>query len=128
MKNQEKIIELGVEGGSISIYKFLDKKGDDWYYHHTQEMSWEDLGINGTDKKSNHISMSFPEAIFEMLGKYENAMTFYPVYINLEFKTVIIELLKQSRKEIEMNKERWFELLKIDERELDIDIIENYDK
>ena len=27
MKNQEKIIELGVEGGSVTIFKFYDEKG-----------------------------------------------------------------------------------------------------
>lgn len=127
MKNQEKILELGVEGGSITIFKFYDKKGNDWYYHHTQEMGWEDLGLNGVDRKSKDISMSFPEAMVTMIGKYENAMSFYPVFVDLKYKGVIIEFLKGYRKDIEMSKERWFELLNINEDELDIDILEDYD-
>ena len=127
MKNQEKIIELGVEGGSVSIFKYLDKKGDDWYYHHTQEMNWDDLGLNGVEKKSKHHSMSFPEAMIRLLGDYEYAMSFYPVFVSLKYKPVIVEFLKQYRNEIEMHKERWFELLKIEESDLNKNILEDYD-
>jgi len=52
-----KIIEIKVECCSVIIYKFYDNKGDDWYYHHTQEMSRADLGFGEPDIKSKHISM-----------------------------------------------------------------------
>lgn len=127
MKNQEKIIELGVEGGSVTIFKFYDEKGNDWYYHHTQEMSYEDLGLNGTDKTSKHISMSFTEAMLTMIKEYNNVMSFYPVYCNLDFQPVIVEFLKAYKDDISWNKERWFELLKIDESTLEKNILDDYD-
>ncbi len=122
MKNQEKIIELGVDGGSVTIFKFYDEKGKDWYYHHTLEMSYEDLGLNGTDKKSTHISMSFPEAMLRMINEYDNVMSFYPIYCNLDFQPVIVEFLKAYKDDISMNKQRWLELLKIDESTLEKNI------
>lgn len=127
MKNQEKIIELGVDGGSVTIFKFYDKNGNDWYYHHTQEMCYEDLGLSGIDKKSKDFSMSFPEAMIKMIKEYNNVMSFYPVFCNLNFQPVIVEFLKAYRNDIAMNKERWFELLEIDESTLDENILEKYD-
>ena len=127
IKKQDKIIKLGVEGGSISIYKFLDEKGNDWYYYNTQVMSYDGLGLNGVDRKSKDNFMSFPEAMVTMLGEYKNSMSYYPVYINLDFQPVIVAFLKAYRKDITMHKERWFELLEIKESIHDKDILEDYD-
>lgn len=119
MKNQEKIVELGTEGGSVAIYKFCDEKGKDCYYHQTEEMSYEDLDLSGVDRKSKQISMSFRKAMLTMIKEYNNVMSFYPVYCNMEFQTEIVEFLKKYRDDIAMHKERWFELLKIDETTFD---------
>ena len=127
MKNLEKIIELGVEGGSVSIYKYLDEKGNDFYYHHTQEMGWDDLELQGVDNRSKYTSISFPEAMIVMIGEYNNAMSFYPVFVHLDFKPVIVEFLKSYRKDIEMQKDRWFEILKIEETDLDKDILKQFE-
>jgi len=45
----------------------------------------------------------------------------------MEFHPVIVEFLKAYRKDIEMNKYRWFELLNISESTLEKNILENYD-
>ena len=126
MNKLEKIIKLGVEGGSVAIYKYYDKKGDDWYFHRVQEMSYVELDLSGVDKKSKHISMSFPEAMINLLNEYSNAMSYFPVFVNLDYKPVIIEFLKAHREEIEMNKNEWFELLGIDDSDLDKDIFNKF--
>lgn len=118
MKNHEKIIELGAEGGSVSIFLFYDEKGNDWYYHQVQEMSFEDVGISGVDRKSK-FSKSLVEAMLRMINEYSCAMRLYPVYCNLSFKPVIVEFLKSYRSDIEMHKKQWFELLQLNEFDLE---------
>jgi len=113
------MLELEDEGGSVSIYKYIDNHGYDCYYHHTRNMSCGDTEMNGVDNYSNRASMSFALAMLEMIHQYENVMSFYPVYCDLENKPLIVLFLKSYREDITLNKERWFELLGITESTLD---------
>ena len=126
MKDLEKIIELGVEGGSIAIYMYFDEKRHDLYYHQVNEMGWEDLEISGINRKSKQISISFPEAMMRMIQEYPDVMSYYPLITNPKYRLTIIEFLKTSRKEIEFHKDEWFKLLNIQESDLDVDILDQY--
>ena len=118
MNNTKKVLELGAEGGSISIFQFIDAENKDWYYYNVNEMSYEDLGLSGVNKNSEY-AMSFAEAMIRMLGKYPNALEFYPLYVDLENKNVLIEVIKQTIKNNDyFDYQRWAELLEIGIEEL----------
>ena len=118
MNKEEKLFELGVDGGSVAIFKYFDIKGNDWYFHRTQEMSYEDFNINGIDRKNKQTSASFPEAIIRLLNEYPDSLSYYPVFISEEVASVVIEVIKACPKDIDNSKERWLELLSITEDDL----------
>ncbi|GER58135.1 hypothetical protein ULMA_02430 [Patiriisocius marinus] len=92
MKNHTKIFEMGAEGGSIALYQCIDAKNQEWYYHSTQEIGYEDLGIAGVDKTSKY-SRSIGEAYIKMQGEYNNVMSLYPVMVHEDYKYIIKSLL-----------------------------------
>ncbi len=113
MKNKnEKILELEAEGGSITLFKTYDKNDDEWYFHKTNEMSYDDLRINGTDKNSK-FSMSFPEALLTALIEYPNLLDLFPLFVNEDYKSVIIEFLRQKKNELQ-NLNNWEDILQIE--------------
>ena len=118
MNQPKKVLELGVEGGSIAIFKILDKENNDWYYHNVNEMSYDDFDLPGVNKNSKY-AMSFAEAMIRMIGEYNNALEFYPLYIDLENRDVIIELIKQTiNSNPYFDYARWAELLQVETDEL----------
>lgn len=108
----EKIFELGAEGGSLTIYKITEGKNQDWYFHRTIEMAFQEFDLNGIDK-SSIFSMSFPEAMFKLLNQYPYCLNLYPLYVNDNYKEVVIEFLKQKVNEID-NIQTWENLLGIE--------------
>jgi len=111
MSEMQKVLELGTEGGTLRISRYFDDKGHDWYVYSVSEMSYDDLDLNGINERSKISSMSFPEAIFRMLKEYENGLSYFPLFIEPEFKPVMKEILTQYKRENEIDTPNWEILL-----------------
>lgn len=126
MTNHTKIIEMGAEGGSITLYKCIDKKNEDWYYHSVSEMAYEDLDVEGIDKKSKY-SMSMAEAFIKMQGEYNNIFSLYPLFVHPEYKIIVLALLEEYVNNIDEHIDyyQWANVLEMEVEELKNSIIQN---
>jgi hypothetical protein len=119
MTNHTKIIEMGAEGGSITLYKCIDKKNEDWYYHSVSEMAYEDLDIEGVDKKSKY-SMSVAEAFIKMQAEYNNIFSLYPLMAHSDYKYIALSLLEEYVNNIDEHIDyyQWANVLEMQVEEL----------
>ncbi|WP_248722734.1 hypothetical protein [Seonamhaeicola sp. ML3] len=126
MKNHTRIIEIGAEGGSITLYKYIDKKNEDWYYHSVSEMAYEDLELEGINKKSKH-SMSIAEAFIKMQREYNNVFSLYPLFVHPEYKFIALALLEEYVNIIDehINYYQWANVLEMEVEELKNSITKN---
>lgn len=118
LTNKTKVFELGAEGGSLSIYQFLDKDNKDWYFHNVNDMGLDDE-IPTTIRNSEY-SMSYAEAFIKMQTKYPKLFNLHPLYVHPDFVNETILFLKECLVE---NKESvdyytWAAVLKVSEEEL----------
>jgi diacylglycerol kinase family enzyme len=118
LTNKTRVFELGAEGGSLSIYQFLDKDNKDWYFHNVNDMGLDDE-IPATNRNSEY-SMSYAEAFIKMQTKYPNLFNLHPLYVHPDFVNETILFLKECLVE---NKEyvdyyTWAAVLKVREEEL----------
>jgi len=119
MKNKTKVFELGAEGGSLSIYQFLDKENNDWYFHNVNDMGFEDEDIPPTNRDSAY-SMSYAEAFIKMQAAYPYLFNLHPLLVHPDFADVTIFFLKEcpeGDKEY-VNYHQWAEVLKVALEEL----------
>lgn len=119
MTNHTKIIEIGAEGGSITLYKCTDKKNEDWYYHSVSEMAYEDLDIEGIDNNSK-FSMSLAETFIKMQGEYNNVFSLYPLMVHHDYQLIALGLLEEYVASVDKNIDyhQWANVLGMEEHEL----------
>lgn len=119
MKNQTKILEMGAEGGSITLFQIKDKKDTDWYFHSVHEMAYMDLDLEGIDRNSQY-SMSIAEAFIKMQGEYKNVFSLYPLMVHSDYKYIVLALLEEYVKNIDENidYQTWAHVLEMKEEEL----------
>ena len=58
MTNKTKVFELGAEGGSLTVYQFLDDKNNDWYFHNVRDMGFEEEAISLAPQSLLHLKNS----------------------------------------------------------------------
>lgn len=98
MKDHSILLEIGAEGGSISLYKCFDDQNQDWYYFNTQEMAFDDLEMSGVNKNSKYC-MSSAEALLKMQHQYQNVWDLYPLYVHEDLHELLIVFLEAHLKE-----------------------------
>lgn len=117
MTNKTKVLEIGAEGGSITMYRVFDAKDHDWYMYSVNDMGMDDE-VAGLTKDSNY-SMSYVEAFFRMLKAYPNLLALYPIFVHADYTYPTIVIIK----EITINKDcinytAWANVLEVLEDDL----------
>jgi hypothetical protein len=117
MTNKIKVLEIGAEGGSITMYQVFDAKNKDWYIFSVNDMGLDDE-VPGVIKDSNY-SMSYVEAFFRMLKAYPHLLELYPLYVHTDFAYSTMVIIK----ELTINKDyinytEWAKVLEVTEVDL----------
>ena len=99
------ILELGSEGGSISIIQ----NDNGTYALRKQEMSYEFDNEPTTEVIDKIISLNSITDVFEILKANSNWLFLYPLLIAEEIKPLLIELIN-SKNDKRLN-ENWFRIL-----------------
>lgn len=97
----------------------LIKKNEDWYYHSVSEMAYEDLDIEGIDKKSKY-SMSVAEAFIKVQAEYNNIFSLYPLMVHSDYKYIALALLEEYVNNIDAHIDyyQWANVLEMQVEEL----------
>lgn len=117
MTNKTKVLEIGAEGGTITMYQVFDAKNKDWYIYSVNDMGPDDE-VPGVIKDSNY-SMSYVEAFFKMLKAYPHLLELYPLYVHSDFVHPTMTIIKEITiiKDY-INYAAWAEVLQVTEDDL----------
>jgi len=113
--NKNKIyIELGAEGGSLTIYQMIDHENNDWYFHEVNDMGLDDE-VSGVQKTSKY-SFSFAEDFIKLQYHYPQLFELYPLYVDENCVKVVLLFLQEYLKNnatAYIDKQRWAEVLNV---------------
>lgn len=118
MKKHSKILEIGGEGGSVTLYEKLDGRNIKTYYHSTDEMSMEEDGETINQKST--FSSSVAEALIKMQLQYPNIFSLYPLEIHKQHKEIILKFLTlyAQNREHTIDVGQWAQLFELESKEL----------
>lgn len=91
-----KLLEIGAEGGSFSLYKSKKSKKDDYYYFYKVSEIKYDLEDVSIIKEKPQKFTTFLEAFKTLKKKYKSLFQFYPLYINNEVKQDVLKCLNKE--------------------------------
>ncbi len=107
----DKVLEIGAEGGSITLYGSKDANGEWWFSRHTDERTMKDLLT-----EEDQIGLEF-ESFSERAKGWEGALKIlsrypwpclYPLYVHPEFAdSVMFEVKKASGEQDHINLRHW---------------------
>lgn len=118
MKNKIKILEMGSEGGSITLYRMTDKEKNHWFYYSVNEMAYEEFDIEAV-RKDSEFSSNITEAFEKMQKRYVSILSLYPLYVHPDYKIKVLAFLKkyirQTNQSIDIH--QWATIFEIEEYE-----------
>lgn len=119
MKNKIKILEMGSEGGSITLYRMTDKEKNHWFYYSVNEMAYEEFDIEAV-RKDSEFSLNITEAFEKMQKRYESILSLYPLFVHPEYKIKILAFLKRYIRDTSSGIDfyQWAKVFEIEEFEL----------
>lgn len=111
-----KLLELGVDGGSITVFIKLENHHKGRYYYLVNEMYDDDIEILDLNKNAIY-SFTFIECMLKLMAKYTVIFYFHPLYIHKDYCNQVLFLLNDYLKVNQdnshlINKEIWTEKLK----------------
>ncbi len=82
-----KLLEVGAEGGAITLYKIMDKVQTKYFYS-LEEIDY-DLEDFSTIQKRSSLENTFNSVYNALIEEYPLLYNLYPVYIHSDIKTFI---------------------------------------
>jgi hypothetical protein len=119
--NKIKVFELGDEGSTLTIYRFINNK-DELFFHTINGSAYDDdeIGVSTTRSK---YSFTIIEQLLILSKKIDHLFGLHPLYVAPEYVDLTIILLKDAQKSkgTAISKMSWAEVLGVNENELEME-------
>lgn len=90
-----KLLEMGSEGGSITLFKTIDSQNRERYSYAVNEMDYDLEDLTPVDFSSESVQ-SFEEAYRILKNKYPHLLMLYPVFMDTSIVDFISNELKKD--------------------------------
>jgi hypothetical protein len=119
--NKIKVFELGDEGSTLTIYRFINNK-DRLFFHTINGSAYDDDEIGVSSSKSKY-SFTIIEELLKLNWKLNHLFGLYPLYFAPKYVDLTILLLKdaQKTKGTIISKMSWTEVFGANENELEME-------
>lgn len=113
--NKTKVLEIGDEGSSVTLYRFNDVNNKEWFFHVVGSSAYGSNEIGSSENRSDY-SYSYTAAFIRLEASIKGVLGLYALYVAPEYRNNTLDFINimQETEKSYINKERWAEVLGVE--------------